>query len=195
MVNNNATCNGNIQLCGWRCLSGWLPWKLSARTLERDKGRFILHIKDRNNQSDRHTDAECYHIDMIVGRLRTHDEEINRLTKTLAQHTYCERVHNLGYFGGVSSSNPWAASHTVEPSGLVPACGAAGSGCRTLPDSNNRIMHRRSCSNLHTLRYTVLICTLLSESWTCMSWIMLLKAGERSVQVLTSSIASSKFLT
>lgn len=24
---------GYIQLCGWHCLSGWLPWKYSARIL------------------------------------------------------------------------------------------------------------------------------------------------------------------
>ena len=38
---NGFVCNGNVQLSGWRCLSGWLPWKSSARILEREtKGEF-----------------------------------------------------------------------------------------------------------------------------------------------------------
>lgn len=61
--------------------------------------------------------------------------------KTLWQHTYCRQAHNLGYPWAVSSGNPWAAFHNVEPAGLVPTCGAAGSGCHTLPDSKNRTIH------------------------------------------------------
>lgn len=33
---NDVVCNVNVQLCGWRCLSGWLPWKWSARILQEE---------------------------------------------------------------------------------------------------------------------------------------------------------------
>lgn len=33
------------------------------------------------------------------------------------------------------------------------------------------------------------------QTWTCMSWVMFLKAGERSFHTLTNSTAWSKFLT
>lgn len=97
----------DIQLCEWRCWSGWLPWRLSARTLQEET-----------------KEGSFYALKTIRPALR-----YPRL------RGYCEQARNLGCPGAVSSGNLWAAAHNVESFGLVLTCGAAGSGCHILPGS------------------------------------------------------------
>lgn len=100
-----------------------------------------------------------------------------------------------------SSDSPWAASHIEALSAQAPTCDAEVSGSHTPLDSVQNIRQiyiyiYKIITFAHNLTMTIIwLFAIFLCHITCISWIMALNCGERSVHCFSSSMALSKFFT